>query len=72
MGYYGPNGFYELKGPVALRYVAPLAKDEARNCAASCGIERKRRKRCGALQNKKMWQRVTQDKCPFLEGALQA
>jgi len=28
MGYYGPNGFYELKGPVASAYVAPKAKDE--------------------------------------------
>jgi NAD(P)-dependent dehydrogenase (short-subunit alcohol dehydrogenase family) len=27
-GYYGPNGFYELKGPVAPAYVAPQAKDE--------------------------------------------
>jgi NAD(P)-dependent dehydrogenase (short-subunit alcohol dehydrogenase family) len=29
MGYYGPNGFYELKGPVAPAYVAPKAKDAA-------------------------------------------
>ncbi|MGA8482094.1 MAG: hypothetical protein WB696_29345, partial [Chthoniobacterales bacterium] len=28
MGYYGPNGFYELKGPVASAYVASKAKDE--------------------------------------------
>jgi NAD(P)-dependent dehydrogenase (short-subunit alcohol dehydrogenase family) len=28
MGYYGPNGFYELKGPVASAYVAPQARDE--------------------------------------------
>ena len=28
MGYYGPNGFYELKGPVAPAYVAPQARDE--------------------------------------------
>src|SRR5260370_904479 len=28
MGYYGPNGFYELKGAVASAYVAPKAKDE--------------------------------------------
>lgn len=28
-GYYGPNGFYELKGPVAPAQVFPLAKDEA-------------------------------------------
>jgi len=27
-GYYGPNGFYELKGPVALARVFPQAKDE--------------------------------------------
>jgi NAD(P)-dependent dehydrogenase (short-subunit alcohol dehydrogenase family) len=29
MGYYGPNGFYELKGPVARAYVAPQARVEA-------------------------------------------
>jgi NAD(P)-dependent dehydrogenase (short-subunit alcohol dehydrogenase family) len=29
MGYYGPNGFYELKGPVAPAKVFPKAKDEA-------------------------------------------
>jgi NAD(P)-dependent dehydrogenase (short-subunit alcohol dehydrogenase family) len=29
MGYYGPNGFYELKGPVAPACVAPQARDEA-------------------------------------------
>ena len=29
MGYYGPHGFYELKGPVGLAYVAPQARDEA-------------------------------------------
>src|SRR5271155_5228343 len=29
MGYYGPNGFYELKGPVAPAKVFPQAKDEA-------------------------------------------
>jgi hypothetical protein len=29
MGYYGPNGFYELKGPVAPAFVAAVAKDEA-------------------------------------------
>jgi NAD(P)-dependent dehydrogenase (short-subunit alcohol dehydrogenase family) len=29
MGYYGPSGFYELKGPVALAKVFPQAKDEA-------------------------------------------
>ena len=29
MGYYGPNGFYELKGPVAPAQVFPQAKDEA-------------------------------------------
>ena len=29
MGYYGPNGFYELKGPVAPAKVMPQAKDEA-------------------------------------------
>jgi NAD(P)-dependent dehydrogenase (short-subunit alcohol dehydrogenase family) len=28
-GYYGPNGFYELKGPVAPAQVFPQAKDEA-------------------------------------------
>ena len=28
MGYYGPKGFYELKGPVAPAYVAPQARDE--------------------------------------------
>jgi NAD(P)-dependent dehydrogenase (short-subunit alcohol dehydrogenase family) len=28
MGYYGPNGFYELKGPVAPAKVLPQAKDE--------------------------------------------
>jgi NAD(P)-dependent dehydrogenase (short-subunit alcohol dehydrogenase family) len=28
-GYYGPNGFYELKGPVATAKVFPQAKDEA-------------------------------------------
>jgi NAD(P)-dependent dehydrogenase (short-subunit alcohol dehydrogenase family) len=28
-GYYGPNGFYELKGPVASARVFPQAKDEA-------------------------------------------
>jgi NAD(P)-dependent dehydrogenase (short-subunit alcohol dehydrogenase family) len=28
-GYYGPNGFYELKGPVAPAKVFPQAKDEA-------------------------------------------
>ena len=28
-GYYGPNGFYELKGPVAPAKVMPQAKDEA-------------------------------------------
>ena len=28
-GYYGPNGFYELKGPVAPAKVFPKAKDEA-------------------------------------------
>jgi NAD(P)-dependent dehydrogenase (short-subunit alcohol dehydrogenase family) len=28
-GYYGPNGFYELKGPVAPAQVFPKAKDEA-------------------------------------------
>jgi NAD(P)-dependent dehydrogenase (short-subunit alcohol dehydrogenase family) len=28
-GYYGPNGFYELKGPVAPAEVLPQAKDEA-------------------------------------------
>jgi NAD(P)-dependent dehydrogenase (short-subunit alcohol dehydrogenase family) len=28
-GYYGPNGFYELKGPVATAQVFPQAKDEA-------------------------------------------
>jgi NAD(P)-dependent dehydrogenase (short-subunit alcohol dehydrogenase family) len=28
-GYYGPNGFYELKGPVAAAQVFPQAKDEA-------------------------------------------
>jgi hypothetical protein len=27
-GYYGPNGFYELKGPVAPAKVFPQAKDE--------------------------------------------
>src|SRR5437879_303599 len=27
-GYYGPNGFYELKGSVAPAYVAPQARDE--------------------------------------------
>jgi NAD(P)-dependent dehydrogenase (short-subunit alcohol dehydrogenase family) len=26
-GYYGPNGFYELKGPVAKAFIAPQAKD---------------------------------------------
>ena len=29
MGYYGPNGFYELIGPVAPAYVAPQAKNTA-------------------------------------------
>jgi NAD(P)-dependent dehydrogenase (short-subunit alcohol dehydrogenase family) len=29
MGYYGPNGVYELKGPVAPSKVFPQAKDEA-------------------------------------------
>src|SRR5271156_839711 len=29
LGYYGPNGFYELKGPVAPAQVFPQAKDEA-------------------------------------------
>jgi NAD(P)-dependent dehydrogenase (short-subunit alcohol dehydrogenase family) len=29
MGYYGPNGFYEMKGPVAPAKVFPQAKDEA-------------------------------------------
>ena len=29
MGYYGPKGFYELKGSVAPAYVAPPAMDEA-------------------------------------------
>ncbi len=29
MGYYGPNGFYELKGPVAPAKVFPQATDEA-------------------------------------------
>jgi NAD(P)-dependent dehydrogenase (short-subunit alcohol dehydrogenase family) len=29
LGYYGPNGFYELKGPVAPAKVLPHAKDEA-------------------------------------------
>jgi NAD(P)-dependent dehydrogenase (short-subunit alcohol dehydrogenase family) len=29
MGYYGPNGFYELKGPVAPAKIFPQAKDEA-------------------------------------------
>jgi hypothetical protein len=28
-GYYGPNGFYELKGEVAPAKVFPQAKDEA-------------------------------------------
>jgi NAD(P)-dependent dehydrogenase (short-subunit alcohol dehydrogenase family) len=28
-GYYGPNGFYELKGPVAPAKVLPQAKDQA-------------------------------------------
>ena len=28
MGYYGPKGFYELKGPVAPAYVAPQARGE--------------------------------------------
>lgn len=28
-GYYGPNGFYELKGAVAPAKVFPQAKDEA-------------------------------------------
>jgi hypothetical protein len=28
-GYYGPNGFYELKGSVAPAKVFPQAKDEA-------------------------------------------
>jgi NAD(P)-dependent dehydrogenase (short-subunit alcohol dehydrogenase family) len=28
-GYYGPNGFYELKGPVAPARIFPQAKDEA-------------------------------------------
>ncbi|MBB6146435.1 NAD(P)-dependent dehydrogenase (short-subunit alcohol dehydrogenase family) [Silvibacterium bohemicum] len=28
-GYYGPNGFYEMKGPVAPAYIAPRAKDAA-------------------------------------------
>jgi NAD(P)-dependent dehydrogenase (short-subunit alcohol dehydrogenase family) len=28
-GYYGPNGFYELKGPVAPAAIFPQAKDEA-------------------------------------------
>ena len=28
-GYYGPNGFYELKGPVATAQVFPQAKEEA-------------------------------------------
>jgi NAD(P)-dependent dehydrogenase (short-subunit alcohol dehydrogenase family) len=28
-GYYGPNGFYELKGPVAPAKIFPQAKDEA-------------------------------------------
>jgi len=28
MGYYGPNGFYEMSGPVAPAKVAPIAKDE--------------------------------------------
>ena len=28
-GYYGPNGFYELIGPVAPAYVAPQAKNTA-------------------------------------------
>jgi NAD(P)-dependent dehydrogenase (short-subunit alcohol dehydrogenase family) len=28
-GYYGPNGFYELKGPVAPAIIFPQAKDEA-------------------------------------------
>jgi NAD(P)-dependent dehydrogenase (short-subunit alcohol dehydrogenase family) len=27
--YYGPKGFYEMKGPVAPAYIAPQAKDEA-------------------------------------------
>jgi hypothetical protein len=26
-GYYGPNGFYEMKGPVAPYCVSPKAKD---------------------------------------------
>ena len=29
LGYYGPNGFYELKGPVAPAKILPQAKDEA-------------------------------------------
>ncbi len=29
LGYYGPNGFYELKGPVAPSFIAKQAKDEA-------------------------------------------
>jgi NAD(P)-dependent dehydrogenase (short-subunit alcohol dehydrogenase family) len=29
LGYYGPNGFYELKGPVAPAKIFPQAKDEA-------------------------------------------
>ena len=29
MGYYGPNGIYEMKGPVALAKIFPRAKDEA-------------------------------------------
>ena len=28
MGYYGPNGFYEMNGPPTSAYVAPRAKDE--------------------------------------------
>jgi hypothetical protein len=27
--YYGPRGFYEMKGPVAEAFVAPQAKDTA-------------------------------------------
>ena len=29
MGYYGPDGFYEMKGPVAPSHVAPQARDKA-------------------------------------------
>jgi hypothetical protein len=29
LGYYGPNGFYELKGDVAAAKIFPQAKDEA-------------------------------------------